>query len=338
MTVPPSPHDPYGRPSPAPGAGHDGQPSPAQPGAYGQPSPADQYGQPSPGGQYGQSAPGGPYGQPSPAGPHGQPSPSAGYGAGHPPAPVGQDAWGQQAPAAAPAVGPPPGTDLASDLGAALKFAGNSLLRNPLAFIIAGLIYSVVMFVLIAGGSVLAFVLTLPQMEANASADVPPLGPLLTFYAIMIGASLLCLPLSLLWQSGSARAAGVVLEGGRPSIGQAMIGPMRIILTALLVLVITFIGFLLLYIPGIIASVLLMYALPAAVHGASPVEAVKESFSLVVNNLGTSIVMALSLAVIGSVAGIIVISFIVLIPFTMVAYVGMYERLSGRDLPEPARG
>ncbi|GAA1484252.1 hypothetical protein [Brachybacterium fresconis] len=331
MTVPPPPHDPYGQPSPAPGAGHDGQPSPAQPGAYGQPSPADQYGQSAPGGQYG------------------QPSPSAGYGAGNPPAPAGQDAWGQQAPTgqdawgqqaptAAPAVGPPPGTDLASDLGAALKFAGNSLLRNPAAFIIAGLIYSVVMFVLVAGGSVLGFVLTIPQMEATASSDDPPIGALLTLYGIIIAASLLCIPLSLLWQSGSARAAGVILEGGRPSIGQAMIGPMRIILTALLVLVITFIGFLLLYIPGIIASVLLMYAVPAAVRGASPVEAVKESFSLVTKNLGTSIVMVLALAVIGSVAGLIVISVIVLIPFTMLAYVGMYERLSGRDLPEPARG
>ncbi|MDN5687487.1 MAG: hypothetical protein L0G94_12580 [Brachybacterium sp.] len=320
MTVPPPPHDPYGQSSPAPGDGHDGQPSPAQPGAYGQPSPADQYGQPAPGGQYG------------------QPSPSAGYGAGNPPAPAGQDAWGQQAPAAAPAVGPPPGTDLASDLGAALKFAGNSLLRNPVAFIIAGLIYSVVMFVLIAGGSVLGFVLTIPQMEATAASDDPPIGAMLTLYGIILAASLLCIPLNLLWQSGSARAAGLILEGGRPSIGQAMIGPMRIILTALLVLVITVIGFLLLYIPGIIATVLLMYAVPAAVRGSSPVEAVKESFSLVTKNLGTSIVMVLALAVIGSVAGIIVISVIVLIPFTMLAYIGMYERLSGRDLPEPARG
>ncbi|WP_076810339.1 hypothetical protein [Brachybacterium sp. P6-10-X1] len=329
MTVPPPPHDPYGQPSPAPGSDPYGQPSPAQPGAYGQPSPADQYGQPAPGGQFG---------QPSPAGPYGQPSPSAGYGAGNAPAPVGRDAWGQQAPAASPAAGPPPGTDLASDLGAALKFAGNSLLRNPAAFIIAGLIYSVVMFVLIAGGSVLGFVLTIPQMEATASSDDPPIGALLTLYGIILAASLLCIPLNLLWQSGSARAAGVILEGGRPSIGQAMIGPMRIILTALLVLVITAVGFLLLYIPGIIASVVLMYAVPAAVRGASPGEAIKESFSLVKNNLGTSIVMVLALAVIGSIAGMIVISVIVLVPFMVLAYIGMYERLSGRELPEPARG
>lgn len=307
MTVPPPPHDPYGQPSPAPGAGEYGRPAPAQPGPYGQPSPP----------------------QPGPYGAEGFPSQA------------GQSEWGHpsQAPAAGYApVGPPPGTDLASDLGAALKFAGNSLLRNPVAFIIAGLIYSVVMFVLIAGGTVLAAVLTFPQMEATASSDDPPIGALLTLYGIILGASLLCIPLNLLWQSGSARAAGVILEGGRPSLGQAMIGPMRIILTALLVLVITFIGFLLLYIPGIIASVLLMYAVPAAVRGASPGEAIKESFSLVKNNLGTSIVMVLALAVIVSVAGIIVISVIVLTPFTMLAYVGMYERLSGRDLPEPARG
>lgn len=325
MTVPPSPHDPYSQPSPAPGPGQNAQP-PSQPAPYGQPSPSGSYGQPSPYGPYGQPSPG--TGQDAWGGPSAHPS-------------AGPPAAGGPAPASGPApgvVGPPPGTDLASDLGAALKFAGNALLRNPVSFLVAGLIYSIVTFVLIVGGIITGFVLTIPQMEAAATSETPPLGAIVLMYAIILGAGLLCVPITLLWQSGSGRAAGVVLEGGRPSIGQALVGPMRVILTILLVMVITAVGFVLLYIPGLIATVMLMYSVPAAVRGASPVDAVKESFSLVKNNLGTSIVLLLVLAVIVSVASTLILPYIVLTPFIVLAQFGMYERLSSRALPEPARG
>ncbi|GAA1490053.1 hypothetical protein [Brachybacterium sacelli] len=326
MTVPPPPHDPYSQPTPAPAPGQHSPPP--QPGPYGQPSPSGSYGQPSP--SYGQ--PSSSYGQPSPSGPYSQPAPGA-----------GQEAWGgpTSAPAAATApgaAGPPPGTDLASDLGAALKFASNSLLRNPVTFLVVGLIYSIISVVLIAGGTAAAVAITFPQMEAAAVSEAPPIGPLLRMYAIMLGAMLLCIPFSVLWQAGSGRAGGVVLEGGRPRIGQAMAGPMRVILTVLLVLVITVVGFLLLYVPGLIASVALMYSIPAAVRGASPVEAIKESFSLVKTNLGTSIVLFLVVGVIGSVAGTLILPYLVLFPFVILTQFGMYERLSGRALPEPARG
>ncbi|WP_262425773.1 hypothetical protein [Brachybacterium sp. Z12] len=83
-------------------------------------------------------------------------------------------------------------------------------------------------------------------------------------------AASLAMPFSLLWQSGAARAAEIVREGGRPSIGQAMIGPMRIVLTVLLYGAIVFLGMLLFYIPDLIAAVLFMFAVPAALRGASP--------------------------------------------------------------------
>ena len=110
------------------------------------------------------------------------------------------------------------------------------------------------------------------------------------------------------------------------------------ILTVLLYGLAVFVGMLVFYIPGVIAAVMLMYAIPASLRGASPVEAMKESFSLAKANLGTTIIAYLVLTVVTSVASMIVIPVLVLAPFTMLFQLGMYERLSGRQLAEPAQG
>lgn len=231
---------------------------------------------------------------------------------------------------------PAPGTDLGSDLGASLRFAWNALLRNWVPFLIAGLIYSVVLGVILIGGMIGGMIGMFSSMDTTSTED-PSLGALLLFYAIAFGAALVCAPFSLLWQSGSAASAVVIADGGRPTLGQALIGPFRIILTALLVGLICGVGMILLYIPGIIASVLLMFAIPAAARGASPVEALKQSVSLVRNNLGTSIVALLVVSGITMVASFVVVSLIALVPFMMLVQVALFERLNGRELPEPAR-
>ncbi|MGO2995352.1 MAG: hypothetical protein ACTIII_10965 [Brachybacterium alimentarium] len=318
MSLPP--HDPFAQPSP--GTGPAGQPSAQDPSQ-------DGWGQPAP-----QAPSQGGWGQPSaqePA-PHGPGQPAAPGSAPNANAP-----WGQAPAAGGPVSGPAPGSDLGADLGGALQFAGNALLRNPVAFLIAGLIYSVVAFVLIAAAMGVGFVVMIPQFEQTAPSDTADLGAILTFYGIVLVGALLTVPVTLLWQTGSARAGGLILDGGRPSIGQAMAGPMRIFLTALLVGVIIVVGTILLYIPGLIATVMLMFAIPAAVRGASPGAAIKESFTLAKNNLGTTIVTYLVLTVITSVASMLVITVIALVPFAVLLQLGMYERLSGRALPEPAR-
>ncbi|WP_226832129.1 hypothetical protein [Brachybacterium sp. FME24] len=328
MSIPTPPNDPYARPAQSPGPGPYGQqpaPEPAQ-GAWGQ-SPVQEPAQDAWGQPPVQEPAQGAWGQPSAS----DPAQGAGAPFGQPPAAAGPAAGG-------PVSGPAPGTDLGADLGGALQFAGNTLLRNPVAFLVAGLIYTVVVFLLIAGGMGVGLAVMIPQLDAATTSEAAELGALLSFYAAAFVAGLLTIPFSLLWQSGSARAGVVVLEGGRPRLGQAMVGPMRIILTALLVMAITTVGFILLYIPGLIATVMLMFAIPAAARGASPVAAVKESFTLAKNNLGTTILACLVLAVIGGVVGAFLITFIALIPFAVLFQVGMYERLSGRELPEPARG
>lgn len=267
----------------------------------------------------------------SPQDPYGV-APAAGgpaNGAGQAPGPAG--------PSAAP-TGPAAGTDLGADLGAALRFAGRTLLRNALTLLGAGLLYSAVMAAVIAGAVTGFVVLLVGAAEAAPSTPNEPTAvEILLLIAMSLAIVVVAMVFGMLWQSGAARAAGVVLEGGRPSFGQALIGPGRILATALLVLVITAVGSLLLYLPGIIAAVVLMYAIPAAVRGASPVAALKESVALARAHLGTTVVGYLALMVASYAGSMVVIGMIAAIPFGVLLQLALYERLNGRELPEPAK-
>lgn len=232
---------------------------------------------------------------------------------------------------------PAPGTDLAADLGAALHFAGTALLRNPVAYLVVGFIYCAIYTVVILGGMLGGIAAMFSRTDQWSSSDYVPVIELILFYAIMLGAMVLLIPFALMWQSASGRAAEIVLQGGRPTIGQALVGPGRIVLTSLLYGLIVMVGMLLFYIPGLIAAVLFMFAIPASARGAAPVAALKESYALVRANLGTAIVAYLVLSVILSVGAMVVVGIVVMTPFIVLFELGMYERLRGRELPEPAR-
>lgn len=312
MTTTPPPGDPHRSPdpsaapswqAPAEGSAADG-PAGSAPTPYGSPAPEETRWRAQPGGQ-----------QDGPLPQSGQWQ--SGYG------PVVSD--------------PEPGTDLGADIAAAFTFSCNALLRNPVSLLVSGLIYMAVITVV----TIIGFVAMVGVLAARApqweDPDTFPAGDFLLAYAAMIPVLLLAMVISLLWQSGSLHAATIIAEGGRPTLRQAMIAPGRVIATTLLVGLIVTVGLFLLYIPGIIAAVLLVYAAPAAAKGASPGEAIKQSFALTKAHLGTTIVMVLILAAIGMVAGFLVITVIALIPFTGLFYVAVFERLNGRRLVDPVR-
>ena len=249
------------------------------------------------------------------------------------PGPAGQSPYGAPPqPAAGPSAAP--GTDLGSDLGAALSFAGRSLLRNPAAFLVSGLIWGLVLLVVTAGavGGMMAFLFA--SVPDDPSAE-PSVGLFVGAYAILFGILLLMVPFMLLWEAGSGRSGEIILGGGRPTIGQVLVGPGRLVPAASLAGLSPLTGPLLFPRPGIVAAVALFYAIPASVRGASPVEAMKQSVALVRANLATTIVAWLVVSVISSVAGMFVITVIVLVPFLVLFQLGMFERLHGRALPEP---
>lgn len=228
---------------------------------------------------------------------------------------------------------PAPGTDLAADLGAALTFAGTALLRNPVVYLVSGAIYTALLLIIVLGGTIGGGIVAFSGSDMWTNPEEFPLTEILIFYGFMLAATVLAYPFSLLWQSGAGRAGEIILEGGRPTLGQALVGPMRIILTALLYVALTVVGMLVCYIPGLIASVLFMFAIPAAARGASPIEALKESASLVRANLGTAIVAYLVLTVVMSIGITVVVGVLVMTPFIVLFELGMYERLKGRQLP-----
>lgn len=242
-----------------------------------------------------------------------------------------------------PAPGPsapaaPPGTDLGADVGAAARFAGRALLRNPLALLGAGAVYSVLLVLVITVGTVLAVLLVITMVDAGPSTgdELTP-GQLLAAVAASLGVVLVALPVGLLWQAATARAGSAILAGRRPSFGEALIARGRVFLTALVVLVVTLIGTLLLYLPGLVAAVLRMYAVPASARGASPLAAVKESVSLARSHLGTTVVGTVLVMAASYVSGIVVIGFIAVVPLTVLFQMALYERLSAREVPEPAQ-
>lgn len=210
--------------------------------------------------------------------------------------------------------------------------------RNLAAFLVPAIVWSVIVFVIVGIAVIIGVVVMFGMMDDVSSyADEPPAGALLAMYGITLASVPFAGIASLLWQSGAARAAQTVRTGGRPALGASFVGPVRVILTALLVGIMVGIGTLVLVIPGLILAVLSFYALPAAARGASPLEAITESFSLAKNNLGLTVVAYLIVMVASSIAGTIVVGSIVLVPLLVLFQFALHERVNGRECEEPAR-
>lgn len=243
------------------------------------------------------------------------------------PAPYGS------APAAGGPVGagPAPGTDLGADLSAALTFAWSAFTRNLGAFLGASAVWFVVFFIVIGGGTV-GFVAYMATVAPTTSE--PSGGQVLIAWAIITGASLVTGLLAMVWQAGVYRGGVSVVNGGRATFGQVLIGSGNVLLTVLLTGVIAGIGSMLCYLPGLVASLFLLFAVPAAAMGVSPFRAIGQSFALVKENFLTSFIGWLILGVATTIAAI-GITLIVLVPLIALFQLGLYQRLTGQQLPDP---
>lgn len=364
-------------PNPPTGPGPDDTSQPHEQGAWGDPGdprPADPWSAPAPAGSsvpqespyaQGSPAPGGsPYQQGpsvppgSPAGPASSAEGGQGYGArdpgpdaSAPGAGPGYGAPGQGSGYAAPAYTAPPtparGVDVGADLGASVKWAWNAFTRTIGPFVVPAVVYSVVTTVVVVVGvfGIIAAlgVFSLDTYDAYGS---PRITGGQVGWAIGIGAAITVIAAvcSLLWLTGATRAGAEVIDGRHPSIGQGFTGTGRTIGTALVVVVLTSIGSILFIIPGVVLSVVLMYAVPASARGASLGEAFSQSWNTVKTHPGTSILAALIVyaasALISTVSSIVIVTgvlVILLVPLQQLLYLALFERLNGRELSEPAR-
>ena len=340
MTQSPPPERPDGPRSPSPSdepQEPQGQPPPGygqQPPAYGQQPPA--YGPPQPG--YGEQPPA--YGQQQPA--HGQPQ--QGYGQQPPaygqPPPYGQpqQGYGEQPPAygyggppAAPPVQQQAYAQRRVSVGEAFRYAWQGFKANAGPWIVAALVLLVVSGI---GSSI-------EQTIRNQNLGDNRLNPTATFAfdPAATAVNLIFTVINFAITTGLVSAALQTVDGRRltfgdffrvPNFGQAL-------LAAVIMAILTVVGFILLIIPGLVVLVLGMFYLQFAIdRRLRAVDAIRSSFRLVVDNLGVALVLILAsvgVLILGAIA--LGVGLLVAIPMVGIATVFVYRRLTDGPVMVP---
>lgn len=295
---------------------------PGQPPQYGQQPPTPpQYGQ-QPG--YGQQPP--QYGQ-QPE--YGQPQ----YGQAPPPPPPGAPQYGEMG--AYPGGPGVPGTKV--DVGEAFSWAFNKFKNNAGAMILPGLVVFLLGAALIAVGfSAVALFGTTERVDYGNGFyyEETSLGfggsvLLALVYAVFI--------VGLLYIQASIISGAVRVANGEPVTAKSFLTPIRfgpVVGTAILVGIITAIGYALCIIPGIIAMFFLMFSVVATIDKSlSPINAMKASFELTKSKVGDSIITLLVTYAINLV-GVLVcyVGLIVAAPVAQLFLVHCWRRLNGAPI------
>ena len=321
MNNPPPPPPPGGYPPP----GQGGYPPPGQQGGYPPPPPPGGY--PPPPQQGGYPPPPPPSGYPPPPHQGGYPPPPPGA-PGYPPAQSGY-----------PPVGPPGyGGAQPYNVGEAFSWAWNKFTKNAGPLIIATLVYGLILIVLqvivnLVQGAVSPGVSDYSSSGSGFSYSWSTtsmgLGGILIsivgwFVSLIVGAAI---------QSGYISGVLDIANGQQVSVGSFFrprnIG--QVIIAGLIVGVITTIGFILCIIPGVIASILLVFTVVALLdRNLSPVDAVKTSFDLSKANFGNVFVTWLAMVATAVVGALLCgIGLIVAVPVASLILVYAWRRLSG---------
>ncbi|WP_148611341.1 hypothetical protein [Nocardioides rubriscoriae] len=254
------------------------------------------------------------------------PPPPGGYGS-HPPPPGGYGYGGQ--PAGTPQY----------NVGNAVSYGWAKFQANAGQIIIAGLIA----FVGIALFQVISLVIRGilvqgPECTTTSNFEVTctdGTGFFVSIFASAIGSFLFFFVYQVIG-AGIIRGSLAITEG-RPFEYTELfktdkIGP--VIITSLITGAIVFIGTLLCFLPGIIASFLLSYSLYFVIDkDLSPVDAIKASVDLVTKNLGTALVWAIVAFAITLVGAILCgVGLIVAIPVSIIGTAYTYKLLTGQQV------
>ncbi|WP_044505934.1 integral membrane protein [Gordonia sp. KTR9] len=305
-------------------------PDPQQPGGFpGQQPP--QYGQqPPPPPQYGQQPPQQPpYGQQPPQQPQ--------YGQAPPPPPGGPQYGDAGAYPGAPDPQGAPYDTGKIDVGTAFSWAFGKFKNNVGAMILPGLtvflLGAVVIALAVFGVALFSTTETvdygngLYYEETSLSAGGTIL--MILIYALLF--------IGLLYIQASIISGAVRVANGEPVTAKSFLTPIRfgpVIGTAILVGLITGVGYVLCIIPGIIAMFFLMFSVVATIDKSlSPINAMKASFELTKSKVGDSILTLLVTYAINLV-GVLVcyVGLIVAAPVAQLFLVHCWRRLNGAPI------
>jgi uncharacterized membrane protein len=274
-------------------------------------------------------------GYPPPPPPSGYPPPP--HQGGYPPPPQHggyQQASGGYPPAGAPGYG---GAQPYS-VGEAFSWAWNKFTKNAAPLIIATLVYGLIIVVLQVIVNLLQAAVSPGVSDYSSSGSgfsyswsttSMGLGGILIsivgwFVLLIVGAAI---------QSGYIGGVLDIANGQQVSVGSFFrprnIG--QVIIAGLIVGVITTIGFFLCIIPGVIASIMLVFTIVALLdRNLSPVDAVKTSFDLSKANFGNVFVTWLAMVATAFVGALLCgIGLIVAVPVAALILVYAWRRLSG---------
>ncbi|WP_119031333.1 MULTISPECIES: DUF2189 domain-containing protein [Gordonia] len=314
--VPPSdPNEPGGQPGQQPPQYGQQPPPPPQ---YGQQPP--QYGQP----DYGQQPP--QYGQQPD---YGQPQ----YGQAPPPPPPGAPQYGSAG--AYPGAPGAPGTKV--DVGEAFSWAFNKFKNNVGAMILPGLAVFLLGAALIAVGfSAVAIFGTTERVDYGNGYyyEETSLG---FGGSVLFALVYIVFILGLLYIQASIISGAVRVANGEPVTAKSFLTPIRfgpVVGTAILVGIITGIGYALCIIPGLVAMFFLMFSVVATIDkGLSPINAMKTSFELTKSKVGDSLIALLVTYAINLV-GVLVcyVGLIVAAPVAQLFLVHCWRRLNGAPI------
>ncbi|VEG57390.1 integral membrane protein [Mycolicibacterium aurum] len=305
---------PGGYPPPPPG----GYPPPPPPGGYPPPPPGGGGYPPPPGGGFSPQDPGG-YQPPAQGGfpPSGGFPPQGGF-------PPPQQGY--------PPVGGPPGFSV----GAAFSWAWNKFSKNAVPLIVAALVFGVVLIAL--QGIINVVQMLVSPGDTSYVADDSGLSfsyAATGFAGILV--SIVGWFLSLLVTAAiqSAFLGGIfdIANGQEVTVG-SFFRPRNIanvIIAGLIVGVITTIGIFLCIVPGVIASVMLMFTTIAVLdRNLSPIDGIKSSFETSKNNIGPVVLTWLLCVAVVFVGAILCgVGLLVAIPLAALILVYTYRSLNG---------
>ena len=312
----------YPPPPPPQGGGYP-PPQPPSAGGYSAPPP------PPPGG------PGGGYQTPPPP-PQQPPPPQSG---GYPPPPPPQGGAYPPPAGGYPPVGGPGyggyGGGQAYNIGDAFSWAWNKFSKNAGPLVVATLIYALIEFVVL--GILIGLSIALSPDSEYTSYDS---GFAYSWSAFSFGGIVMNLIFTFVLmlvaytiQSGYLSGVLDIANGHQVSVG-SFFKPRNlgnVVVAGLIVSAIVAVGNALCWIPGLVASFFLMFTIVALLdRNLAPVDAIKNSFETVKNNVGNALIAWLIIGVVTAVGALICgVGLLVAVPVATLFLVYTYRSLTG---------
>ncbi|PWH07655.1 hypothetical protein DEO23_03255 [Brachybacterium endophyticum] len=226
-----------------------------------------------------------------------------------------------------------PGTHLGADLGAALRFMWRMISRRGGALLPAICVYGAIALALdVVKGLTGDDGVGSGPLVSLPFADHLPHWLLISLTGSELVLSLANLVVTLLWTAACLRFGVDGLEGHRGGSNRYFTGSGQVIWIYILTSLAIVVGLVLLVVPGLVAIVLLVFAPAAAARGSErPFGA---SAAVARRHVGTTILGILMVWVLSLLTADLNVLDILAAPFTSLFLLGLYERLSGRELPD----